>query len=543
MRAHLSVPAIKEVSDPGDGIRQAAASEDAGGKTKDVHDPNDFCFVDARDLEAWMLQLQRFLDQRFHELQAKMEGLPKKARRERAKANGKETSTRISRQSAKLEAARKSIETARSSRKKSIELVREALVHSEAQGGKMMGRYSSVVPTGLEVIVRSPVFVNSVAIVVFLNACFMGLRVERLIANKGSESSVFGLFERLFSIIFLVEIVLRLWALKKKFFLGKERVWNIFDLSLVSLSTFELLMDLITLGGGGIAESVIKLLRILRGARVVRVVRLLRMFTDLQVMVGMIINSMRSLFWILVLLFSIMYVFGIVFTQGAIDFLYVDGYDESQQDLALSVNETYGSLIKTIFSLFKSMSGGVSWGELVAPLQALHFAYVGLYICYIFLAIFSLSNIVTGVFVDSAIQSGKDERDVIIQREKKRKEALVTDLRRLLCDLDEDGGGDVSYEEFVEKLANEDVQLHFAAMEIDSSDSHELFMLLDDDDSGSISIDEFIEGCMRLKGMAKQIDIQKLCLVLRRETKQLRLDMYEMLENFAHNLASQEDND
>ena len=43
-----------------------------------------------------------------------------------------------------------------------------------------------------------------------------------------------------------------------------------------------------------------------------------------------------------------------------------------------------------------------------------------------------------------------------------------------------------------------------------------LFNLLDADDSGSISVKEFIQGCLRLRGQAKSIDVATLIYMTKR---------------------------
>jgi len=47
-------------------------------------------------------------------------------------------------------------------------------------------------------------------------------------------------------------------------------------------------------------------------------------------------------------------------------------------------------------------------------------------------------------------------------------------------------------------------------LEIDADDTRLLFKLLDRDDSGVIDVEEFCEGCMRLKGEAKALDVHTL---------------------------------
>merc|ERR1712137_127832 len=68
--------------------------------------------------------------------------------------------------------------------------------------------------------------------------------------------------------------------------------------------------------GGGIGDvSVMRLFRLLRLTRMARMVRLLRAMPELMVMIKAMSVAMRSVFFALCLLMSLIYVFSIAFTQ------------------------------------------------------------------------------------------------------------------------------------------------------------------------------------------------------------------------------------
>merc|ERR1712032_1508758 len=86
-------------------------------------------------------------------------------------------------------------------------------------------------------------------------------------------------------------------------------------------------------------------------------------------------------------------------------------------------------------------------------------------------------------------------------------------MRRIVTffeEADKDHSGMLSWEEFKTYLQNSKVKAYFQALELDVSQAHKLFTLLDADNSDQVGLHEFLEGCMRLKGQAKSIDVNML---------------------------------
>merc|ERR1712176_1173031 len=82
--------------------------------------------------------------------------------------------------------------------------------------------------------------------------------------------------------------------------------------------------------------------------------------------------------------------------------------------------------------------------------------------------------------------------------------------------MDDDGSGTVTLEEVTEYFEDPRVQSYFQALGVDPNDTERLFKLIDDDDSGDVSVDEFLEGCLRLKGQARGIDVHHVIAELKK---------------------------
>merc|ERR1719487_2614798 len=98
-----------------------------------------------------------------------------------------------------------------------------------------------------------------------------------------------------------------------------------------------------------------------------------------------------------------------------------------------------------------SMSGGNDWTAYYEVLGVLPIGYRWLFLCFISFTLFALVNIVTGVFVEAAMQSNLNDRDIIAQEELNQKRNYLQSMQELFEEMDADGLGTISMEEFESK--------------------------------------------------------------------------------------------
>jgi len=185
--------------------------------------------------------------------------------------------------------------------------------------------------------------------------------------------------------------------------------------------------------------------------------------------------------------------------------------------------EEMSSLLSTAFCLFKSITGGITWGEVYRPLEATGLLNAALYLVFIIFAVFAFLNTVTSVFVDNAMRTSQSQQDQRIQRELELKEETERQLGEIFMAVDIDGSGVIAEEELQAYLKDESAVANLATLGIDVPDAAALFRLFDTDGDGTIDIDEFISGCLRLKGAAKSVEIAEMrnetSKILRRLTR------------------------
>lgn len=315
--------------------------------------------------------------------------------------------------------------------------------------------------------------------------------------------------QTIFNLWYLIEILLRITSEGvPRFFISKNWAWNLFDLGMMLLVVFELALEKFSTGSA-VMGRFLRTLRVLRIVRTMRIMRLLRYIREFRKMIFAIAATLPTLMWSMLLLVIFMYMFSICFTQAVADFIRED--DEkgrvADADARKALAHHWGSIFESMHSLYMSISGGISWGLLSEPLLRIHWSMVALFLLYVTTSLFGVLNVVSAIFVESALHSTKHYRDLLLQEKMHEKETYAKHMREVFNQIDVDGSGEINCDEMEHFLADENLRSYLEALEIDLVDSRCLFKLLDHDDSGVIDINEFCEGCLRLKGEAKSFDI------------------------------------
>merc|ERR1719424_462875 len=73
------------------------------------------------------------------------------------------------------------------------------------------------------------------------------------------------------------------------------------------------------------------------------------------------------------------------------------------------------------------------------------FAYWYLYIA---IAVIVMMNLVTAVIVENALKNSQNDADALLQEKKKQKQLELARFRQVFNDLDENGDGELTWQEF-----------------------------------------------------------------------------------------------
>jgi len=358
----------------------------------------------------------------------------------------------------------------------------------------------------------------TVAVIIVVNAAMFGVQADYAVKHPFSDSPpAFDYINLFFNVFFICELSLRLIAYGLSFVScwNPDFKWNILDTALVSLSIFEEVYGRIFMdddSGRHLDMTSARVMRLLRLVRVIRVFRVLRFFSDLRIMVMGIMGSFKALFWALLLLSIIIYVTGIIILQFIADAA-ANELVELGPGPEFEGNAMFNSLERCCFTLFLCISGGISWVEVAEPLNEVNGTIlVPLLTLYVAFAVFCVLNIVTGVFVErSTSMRAMDEENMMFDELESRKKWL-REIRALFSSADQDGSGQVEWQEFEAVMADFHAQTAMKNLGFDTSrvSPTVLWNLIDYDNSGLIDIEEFAEALMKLHGSANAIDIARL---------------------------------
>jgi hypothetical protein len=108
----------------------------------------------------------------------------------------------------------------------------------------------------------------------------------------------------------------------------------------------------------------------------------------------------------------------------------------------------YGSIYMAMWTLFQTTSGGVDWRRCAICLLDIHWSYAVWFGLFVAFVVFALLNIVTGIFVNSAIQCAQEDQDVAISEAMEQENSYAQSLMRIFMEADADKNGMVDADEF-----------------------------------------------------------------------------------------------
>ncbi len=206
---------------------------------------------------------------------------------------------------------------------------------------------------------------------IVLNAVTLGLETSPAAMSWGG--SVLQAIDKIVLAIFTIEIALRIYANRLRFF---RDPWSLFDFVVVGVA-------LLPASGA---------LSVLRSLRILRALRLISAVPSLKRVIGGLIAALPGLGSIVLLLALVFYVFGVMATQ-----LY-----------GASFPEWFGSLGKSVYTLFQIMTLE-SWSMgIVRPVMEIYPLSWLFFVPFILCTAFTVLNLFIGVIV-SAMQQEHDQ--------------------------------------------------------------------------------------------------------------------------------------
>merc|ERR1719313_2248891 len=139
---------------------------------------------------------------------------------------------------------------------------------------------------------------------------------------------------------------------------------------------------------------------------------------------------------------------------------------------------------------------------------------------------FAVVKVISAVFIQQTMKVAASDDAIMITTKQRAQAKYANNLRTIFVELDRDGSGQLSAEEFQRALENPKMKSWLHALELEVNESRNLFRMLDDGD-GEVSYDEFMYGAKRMKGHAQSIDL----ITMLHEHRRTALDVAQIASN------------
>jgi len=343
-------------------------------------------------------------------------------------------------------------------------------------------------------VVGSPAFECVLGVILTFNGILIGIQTSIAGTSAEDDTQFYFIMEQFFTTVFVFEVILRFLVD------GWTWIWNFMnfcDFMLIFVTGVLPMWLFYPLGIESDAVRVFQVLRILRLVRLVRMVRTVKFFRIFWQLISGILDNGHTLFWTYVMISAVLYVF-------AIFGVHLIGKAEVFEDNEL-VSEYFGDVPKTLVTLLQ-LATLDSWSSIARPLMKKSRMVCPYFICAILVVTLALLNLITAVIVNNAFDSRAKDDELRAKEAREACMAEINDLKKLFLDIDTDGSGMLSKEEYDDALKNDEkIVQKFEILQILPAEREEIWQLLDMGE-GEVSMERFAAGLRDLQGDARAKD-------------------------------------
>eukprot|EP00931_Biecheleriopsis_adriatica_P052423 TRINITY_DN30491_c0_g1_i1.p1 TRINITY_DN30491_c0_g1~~TRINITY_DN30491_c0_g1_i1.p1 ORF type:complete len:640 (-),score=150.47 TRINITY_DN30491_c0_g1_i1:179-2041(-) len=368
---------------------------------------------------------------------------------------------------------------------------------------------------------------------IILNCVTMGIEADGLVREHPEPLRLFmEVCEQVFVVLFSAELLARLWVYGPRSFMptSSNGIMNFIDALLVLLtgvvmSLVSIIMAVMQTSTAG--TGLLKTLSVFRAVRLLRIVRVIQkmpMFREVWLLLKGLTDSLRTLFWTVVVIFVITYIFAI-FGLWIIS-------NEIQKIGELSSDPLVKAEVEDVLLLIDGLPALMqlliqfltldSWNSKMERIMVFAPWCVYYFYLYIAIAVFVLMNLVTAIIVENAMSASKMDEEQRLKQMDERKKKELKELEHLFTLMDTDGDGTLDWDEFEAAFADEEMSRKWRLLDFHAEECKELFELLDDGDGG-IETSEFFGGLAKMKGDAQSRDLMRVNKNIERLSREIQI--------------------
>jgi uncharacterized membrane protein len=256
------------------------------------------------------------------------------------------------------------------------------------------------------------------------------------------------------------------------------------------------------------------------------------------------VGSMGTLFWCIVTIFVFLYMFSLVFVEIVGAYLNervkygpllkesigadiaAAAYGESYQQYydTEELIDQFGSVSKCMFTLVKSITGGDDWSQAYNVIAQTGEFGAALFIFFIAFFLIAVMNLITGFFVESAMECLQPDMEKLAVEKIKQEFEHASELERLCLAVDDDQSGALTQSQFKDGIEKGKIPRLLMLLGLNKEHVLKFFDTLALNGGGKgqgleereVNIHSFVQGCMRLKGAATNFDLQLLSVEIKK---------------------------
>lgn len=333
-----------------------------------------------------------------------------------------------------------------------------------------------------------------IAFFIILNALQMGCA---LAVATSVWVDVWLVCEHIFTLVFFVEMVLKIYFLRWRYF---KNFWRFLDFGLVWIAVVDnWVLSLIP----GVGNESLNMLRLFRLLRIIRLLKVMKHNPHVIVLIQGIGGSIRSMLPISLLLCLIIYAMSLV----CVEVLLRDNEREKfeNQEPPFNVDKYFGSLPRAWLTLF-NMVILAEWPEVVRPLFSALPLLVPPFIVFVTLCSFAIMNVVIGIICQQTDEATARCQAQAVLDDRATQMRVVQKLVHLIARADTNGDGTIDICEF----ENESVKGLLRQIDLPPGMTpEETHIMLDYGGDGIVTIEECLTCMFRL---INATEFQKECL-------------------------------
>ena len=327
------------------------------------------------------------------------------------------------------------------------------------------------------------------------------------------EELAFTVVDVVFGLMFLTEIILKLFGLGCAFFMD---AWNWIDMIIMTLWCLSLVFEAL------VNATVFRILRLLRLIRIFRILRTLESFDALFIMTTAMRDSAPLLFWAVTILVTCETVLALSLCKILHLFYFVNTSSPASEK-QLKMYEYFGTFGRCMMSMFEiSLANWPPAVRMLAEEVSVWFMMLG--VIHKLVTGFAVVGVINGVFMQETFKTAANDDAIMMRQREKAIKMHTQKMKNLFLAADASNDGVMDFAEFKAAMKHQAVKTWLNAMDLDTSDIDTLFNLIGDK-SGRVTADGLARAVATLKGAAKSMDLHRVLLKLQEQDARIAKSM------------------